>query len=223
MPAQCQVRRMAGEDWAESWKKHFRPLEVGAVLLIKPSWSRCRARLNQATVILDPGLSFGTGQHATTEFCLRQLVARRPLKQPQSFLDMGTGSGILAIAAAKLGYHPVHAFDFDPDAVRIAQDNARRNGVRARLTIRRQDLRDLGCRHAPRYHLICANLEVGLLLSEHRRILSRLHENGALVLSGILDHQFPRVQNRYLEAGLTLAAEELRQEWRSGVFVFSPP
>jgi len=170
--------------------------------------------------VLDPGLSFGTGQHATTEFCLRQLVARRPADQPRSFLDMGTGSGILAIAAAKLGYHPVEAFDVDPDAVRIALDNAARNGVSARVRVWRQDLRKLGCQRAPRYHLICANLEVGLLLSEHRRILSRLDRKGALVLSGILDRQFPSVRNRYVRSGLTLAAEELRQEWRSGVFVF---
>src|SRR5439155_23112501 len=115
----------------------------GLALLLKPSWSRCRARRGQAVVVLDPGLSFGTGQHPTTRFCLEQIVARRTQDRGQSFLDMGTGSGILAIAAAKLGYHPVAAFDVDAHAVRIARANARKNGVADTLHPRRQDLRQL--------------------------------------------------------------------------------
>ena len=132
----AKVRR---EDWAESWKRHFKPIEIGDALLVKPSWSKRRLRKNQALVILDPGLSFGTGQHPTTAFCLGEIVRlsnamagaplprrttaqqRRRHRTPatrQSFLDIGTGSGILAIAAAKLGYRPVHAFDFDAEAVR---------------------------------------------------------------------------------------------------------
>ena len=102
------------EDWAESWKRHFHPLEIGAKLLIKPSWSKRRARKGQSVVVLDPGLSFGTGQHATTRFCLRELVALRRPGKAQSLLDIGTGSGILAIAAARLGYAPIEAWTVTP-------------------------------------------------------------------------------------------------------------
>src|SRR6266478_6025913 len=116
-PARITIRKVRREDWAESWKKHFQPLEIGRALLIIPSWSRRRPRAGQAVVVLDPGLSFGTGQHPTTAFCLEQIVARRQIGGRQSFLDIGTGSGILAIAAARLGYRPVRAFDLDPAAV----------------------------------------------------------------------------------------------------------
>jgi len=100
-PAALSLERIRNRDWAESWKRHFKALEIGPRLLIKPGWVRRRARKGQAVVVLDPGLSFGTGNHPTTEFCLRALAAGRKTGQRQSFWDVGTGSGILAIAAAK--------------------------------------------------------------------------------------------------------------------------
>ena len=100
-----EIAKVKREDWAESWKRHFHPIEIGKTLLVKPSWSKKRPAKNQAVVILDPGLSFGTGQHPTTSFCLHQIARGRKNGTPRpSFLDIGTGSGILAIAAAKLGY-----------------------------------------------------------------------------------------------------------------------
>ena len=134
-PGKISLKGIRQEDWAESWKLHFKPVVIGSALLLKPSWSRRRPRKGQAVVVLDPGLSFGTGRHPTTAFCLRQLVAGRRPGEAQSCLDVGTGSGILAIAAAKLGYAPVDAFDFDPQAVRVARANARRNGVSARIRL----------------------------------------------------------------------------------------
>ena len=123
----AKVRR---EDWAESWKRHFQPIEIGNALLVKPSWSKRRPRKNQAVVILNPGLSFGTGQHPTTAFCLGEIVAiakgaraaRPRVQNPTSrggavrapiIFGYRHRLGILAIAAAKLGCRPVHAFDFD--------------------------------------------------------------------------------------------------------------
>src|SRR6266478_3187411 len=111
------LAKVRPENWAESWKRHFKPMEIGPELLIRPSWSKRRARKGQAVVVLDPGLSFGTGQHPTTAFCLRQIVTRRRLGERQSFLDIGSGSGILAIAAVKLGYSSVRAIDSDVEAV----------------------------------------------------------------------------------------------------------
>src|SRR5204863_8598964 len=95
-----RLQRLKRRDWAESWKAHFKPIEIGERLLIRPSWSKRAARRGQTVVVLDPGLGFGTGQHATKRFCLEQIVANRA-DGHRSFLDLGTGSGILALAAAK--------------------------------------------------------------------------------------------------------------------------
>ncbi|HTY88920.1 MAG TPA: 50S ribosomal protein L11 methyltransferase, partial [Candidatus Acidoferrum sp.] len=212
------ITRMHHEDWAESWKRHFPPIDIGRTLLIRPSWSKKPPRKNQALVVLDPGLSFGTGRHPTTAFCLRALVRHGKNRAGRSFLDMGTGSGILAIAAAKLGYMPVHAFDFDREAVRVARANARANGVPHAMRISHADVAKLPIRPARRYDLVCANLLSDLLIAEKRRIANRLLPGGQLVLAGILRKEFPQVQRAFAELGLKLAVSETRNEWRSGSF-----
>jgi len=219
-PGKFSLERIRREDWAESWKRHFKPLEIGRVLLLKPSWSRRRPRKGQAAVVLDPGLSFGTGRHPTTAFCLRQLLAGRRLGEARSCLDIGTGSGILAIAAAKLGYAPVEAFDFDPQAVIVARANARRNGVLARIRFGRQDLTQLSRRVTRKYSVVCANLVSNLLLAERERILARLRPDGVLVVAGILSWEFGQVQQVFAAAGLRLIASRTEKEWRSGAFAW---
>ena len=210
------IRRVARENWAESWKRHFRPLEISARLLVIPSWSKHRAKSGQAVVVLDPGLSFGTGHHPTTAFCLEQVASLRKTGTRQTLLDIGSGSGILSIAAAKLGYAPVVAFDFDPDAVRVAKENAATNGVRIALT--RKDLTHLPMREARSFSVVCANLMSDLLIQERARILNRLAAGGTLVLAGILQEQFPAVQRAYEAGGMMLVAQRMAGEWRSGAF-----
>jgi ribosomal protein L11 methyltransferase len=218
----CKIvlQKLQPQDWAESWKKHFKPIQIGGALLIKPSWSKLRTCKNQACVVLDPGLSFGTGQHATTSFCLRQMVERRREKSSQSFLDVGTGSGILAISAAKLGYMPVNAFDFDADCVRVAKANAEQNGVAKKIKIVRGDLTELPLKSKTRFDLVCANLIYDLLLSERERIMNRVAPDGALVLAGILKKQFSQVKTAYEKAGMLLTKTKIQKEWQSGEFVF---
>jgi len=215
------ARRVAREDWSESWKRHFKPIEIGARLLIKPGWIKRAPRKNQAVVVLDPGLSFGTGNHPTTAFCLRELAAGRKGGTAQSFWDLGTGSGILAIAAVKLGYAPVRAMDFDPEAVRIARENAQKNRVLRKIRFARQDIAKLPALDQGKYDFICANLISNLLVAERRRIVNRLRAGGRLVLAGILREEFANVQDAYEELGLELATSRIEGEWRSGAFVFS--
>jgi ribosomal protein L11 methyltransferase len=210
--------KLRRKDWAESWKRHFKPISIGPALLIKPSWSKHRPRAGQAVVVLDPGLSFGTGQHPTTAYCLRQLVAHRRPREAQSVLDIGTGSGILAIAAAKLGFAPVEAFDHDPDAVRIAIANARRNRVSDRTRFSRQDLATLAVSRPGGYSIVCANLTADLLLAERQRILTGLHPQGVLVVAGVLDAEFAPLRAAYEAAGLRLEAARTSRHWRSGTF-----
>jgi ribosomal protein L11 methyltransferase len=222
-------QKIRHQDWAESWKRHFKPIEIGNALLIKPSWSNRRAKKKQAVVILDPGLSFGTGQHPTTSFCLEQIVAaicdrRSESRRSQtaatvkSCLDIGTGSGILAIAAAKLGYSPIEAFDFDPEAVRVATANAKRNRVLNRIHIHRADITKLPRRGTKKFDVICANFISNLLIVERDRIVARLNANGVLVLAGILQTEFAKVRSTYEKAGLRLVATRIQNEWQSGAF-----
>jgi ribosomal protein L11 methyltransferase len=251
-PARVAVKKIRREDWAESWKRHFKPLEVSPRLLVKPSWIKRRPKRGQAVVILDPGLSFGTGQHPTTGFCLGEVarlapvweapsirpvkaplalaqaevgrasrpatVARASSPAPRSLLDAGCGSGILAIAAAKLGYSPVEAFDFDPEAVRVAKDNAAQNDVR--VPILRRDLTRLPMRSSRQFDVVCANLIYDLLIAQRDKLLARLAPGGTLVLAGILREQFPAVRRAFEEAGLQLVNQRAGGEWVSGSFTW---
>ena len=219
---------MKREDWAESWKKHFKPIEIKVKrdsselrsLLVKPSWSKKRPVKNQAVVILDPGLSFGTGQHPTTSFCLHEVARCLKFGEKLSFLDIGTGSGILAIAAAKLGYVPVYAFDFDPESVRVGRENARKNRVTEKLKMTRGDVTKLPLKPARQYDLVCANLISTLLIAERRRIVNRLKPGGTLVLAGILAAEFSEVERAFSELKLKLHSSRVENEWRSGSFCF---
>lgn len=217
---QIEIAKVKREDWAESWKRHFHPLEIGKTLLVKPSWSKKRPRKNQAVVILDPGLSFGTGQHPTTSFCLGEIARCHESVTKQSFLDIGTGSGILAIAAAKLKYQPIEAFDFDPESVRVAKANARKNRVEHRIKLTRGDVTKLPLKPARQFDLVCANLISTLLIAEKRRIVNRVKRSGTLVLAGILAAEFAEVERAFAGLGLKLVASRVENEWCSGAFCF---
>jgi len=258
------VKPVRRENWAESWKWHFKPIEITQgrarrrlhvlpnSLLIKPSWSKRKPRKGQIVIVLDPGLSFGTGHHPTTAFCLGEILkylasARnadsqvranspsanktgffiqtrtRGLGGLRSFLDLGTGSGILAMAAAKLGYLPVNALDADPEAIRVARGNARANRVHQKLKIRRGEVSKLPIcpgQQRQRYDLVCANLNSNLLITERRRIAAQLNRAGTLVLAGILKPEFAGVQRAYESLGLKLVSRRSENEWRSGSFRF---
>lgn len=239
--ARISIVKLPRENWADSWKRHFPALEIGDALLVKPSWIKRKLRPGQKLVVLDPGLSFGTGQHPTTGFCLHELAkprerqhlagrslktnkgnsparGQRSRKQTRSFLDMGTGSGILAIAAAKLGYAPVHAFDFDPQCVKVSRANTKTNRVENKIRITQADLTKLPRRSARRYDFVCANLLANLLIAERDRILTRVKPDGTLVVAGILSREFHEVQNAYEAAGWKLVASKVEKEWRSGTF-----
>jgi ribosomal protein L11 methyltransferase len=212
------VKKLPRQNWAESWKRHFKPIEIGGALLIKPGWSRRPPRPGQRVIRLDPGLSFGTGHHATTSFCLHQLAACRRRGAAQSFLDIGSGSGILAIAAAKLGYSPVHAFDFDPEAIRVSRSNVRANRVQDRVRPRRQDLALLPVQSSRQWDVICANLTADVLAAHAPKIRARLKPGGQLIVAGILRNEFRKICDIFATSRLTLAEHVINEEWDSGRF-----
>ena len=218
-PGKISARKIRRQDWAESWRRHFRPIEIGSALLLKPSWSKRKPRKNQKSVVLDPGLSFGTGHHPTTQFCLEQIVTFQKTTRPKSFLDIGTGSGILAIAAAQLGYQPVMGFDIDAQAIQVARANAKQNGVLGKVRLACQDLSRLPQKATQKHDLICANLIVDLLLAEKARLRRLLAPGGTLVLAGILKSEWAEVRAAYESCGLKLARHKAGEEWTSGAFV----
>jgi ribosomal protein L11 methyltransferase len=171
------------DDWAERWKRFHSPILVADRLYVRPPWEEAPIRPGVIDLRIDPGRAFGTGAHATTRLCLELLA---DLDGKGSFCDLGCGSGVLAIAAAKLGYGPVEAVDSDRLAVDATSVNARDNGV-ALDVVRRANLREEA---PPAADVVAANLMRPLLLQVARLID---HRPKALILSGLLDHEADEV------------------------------
>ena len=217
-PENFTLRR---SEWAEAWKDFFKPIEVSERLMVRPGWYKDPLRPGQQLVTLDPGLCFGTGQHPTTLYCLRwidRMAARTP---GLSMLDAGCGTGILAISAAKLGYSVVDAFDFDPDAVEVARENAAVNRVEKKVVPTVADAADYPGR-AEGYDLVCANLLGHLLISFAPNIVRWVRPGGTLVLAGILESEFDRVAAAYTARGFTEIDRFTLREWTGGAFLPPP-
>jgi len=183
------------EDWGEGWKKDFRPLDVGRVR-IRPSWIEAPPPPGAAEIVLDPGMAFGTGSHPTTSLCLAalcDLLAQRP---GASVFDVGTGSGLLAIAARKLGAGRVAANDNDPKAVEVARENAARNGAAVEIVL--DPLERVG----GTFDVVVANILANTLVELAPAIAGKLAPGGVVLLSGILVGQEAEVRRAYLALGL---------------------
>lgn len=208
-----QVRQIAYENWAQSWKKHFGVQRVGKRIVITPSWKSYRARRDEIVLELDPGLSFGTGQHATTRFCLK-MIERLADTRPLSLMDVGTGSGILAIAATKLGYRPVLALDNDPQAIRVARRNLSQNQTRVRARVSSLEAVD----SRPAYDVVVANILADILLAHRRKLASLVADGGHLILAGILAREAAQVCRAFRARGLETFACERTRDWAGLVF-----
>jgi ribosomal protein L11 methyltransferase len=204
-------REVGEQDWAESWKASFKPIRVGKRLLIVPAWLEQEARSGDIVVKLDPGMAFGTGTHPTTQLCLAAI--ERHLAAGQPVIDLGTGSGILAIAAVKLGAPVVWAYDIDEEAVRVATENARDNGVGESVQVACGSLAELRAQQvqAP---FVLANILARVLVDLFGQGLADLVAPGGLiVLSGILDAQAYQVRAALTQAGLAFVAQKAIEDW----------
>ncbi|MEI8242408.1 MAG: 50S ribosomal protein L11 methyltransferase [bacterium] len=207
------VELLPEQDWAESWKRFFRVQRVSERIVIRPTWEPYEPLPGDCVVDLDPGMSFGTGNHATTQACLVFLDQLAAADACRSVLDMGCGSGILAIAARKLGFVEVAAFDNDPDAVAIARENAADNGTGVVF-----EVCDLA-QNTRRADVVVANILAPVLI-EHAGVISaavRPGRQGALILSGILDTQYTAVRAAFEAQGFEEQRSLLLGEWRSGL------
>ena len=209
------------ENWAESWKIHFKPIRVSPRLLIRPTWESVPPEAGRLDIVLDPGMSFGTGQHATTKFCLASLdrFTRDPSPdRPLSMLDAGSGSGILAIAAYLLGCRPVRAFDIDPDTVPVARENLEKNGLPPdSVSFAVSALEDWPS--TERYDIVAANILSSALIAGREKLLSLTRPGGWLILAGILDREYGSVKASFEELGCREIASEAEKEWRGGAFL----
>lgn len=203
------IRPLTDGAWAEAWRAHFRPRPVGRTLLIAPPWEVPPAD-GRVVLVIEPGRAFGTGHHGTTAGCLEVLEAVIARERPRRALDLGTGSGVLAVAAARLGVAEVVAVDSDPDAVAAATANAARNGVAARVRCRLGDAGALALVPAP---LVLANLLAAAHLALARRYAALVAPAGALVLGGLLDAEADQVQAALGAHGFAPAATLTREGW----------
>ncbi len=210
------VRICRPRDWQRFWRKHFPVLTVGARLRIVPEWSRVgKPPRGVKDLRLEPGLSFGTGTHFTTRFCLERLAVHCRRGRPRSMLDAGTGSGILAIAAVRLGAAGVTATDNDGQALAAARQNARRNRAAARVRFVEADI--LAGAPRGRFDLVCANL-YGPLLLESARALAAVTRH-VLILSGIREIEADAVAGAYAAEGLSETVRDGDGEWCGMEFV----
>ena len=217
---QTEERSVPDEDWKLSYRKHFKTLEISPRLAVRPPWEDFKAAAGQKVITLDPGMAFGTGQHSTTRACLEYVDELAAEGTDRTFLDVGCGSGILAIAASLLGFREAEGFDIDPDAVRIAEENASANGADVRFAS--GDLSGLAAMPAAgggrRFDVVVANVLGPVLERYADEVASLVAPGGELVLSGILDEIYPEVAAAYKARGFREASSRLVGEWRTGRF-----
>lgn len=205
-------KAVADEDWAETWKEFFHTEKIGARTVIKPTWEEYEAKAGEIVVELDPGAAFGTGQHATTSLCIRAL---EDLVQPgMTVFDVGTGSGVLAIVAAKLGAKRVEAVDFDPVAVRVARENVRQNGAEDVVRTERSDLLKSV---EGRADLIIANIIADIIVRLFGEVKGSLAAGGTMLLSGIIEDRLADVVEAAGRHGFSVEKIEQEKGWAAVV------
>lgn len=202
-----RIRELAEEDWAEAWKKHFTIQHIGKHIVVKPSWLDYAPREGDVVIELDPGMAFGTGLHPTTRLCL--VALEEWVASGMRVLDVGTGSGILSIAAAKLGAREIRAYDVDPVAVDTARRNAKINRVDGSVHVEKGSVDA----ERNRFDLICINILAEVIVDLAPALASALHPGGIVIASGILDSKADDVIERFRHSGVAVVEKKQDEDW----------
>lgn len=208
VPYRMETLGVRQEDWENSWKQYYHTLELGGRLAVVPSWESYENPQGRAVIALDPGMAFGTGTHETTALCLEALDGA--VRGGERVLDIGTGSGILAIAALKLGAASAEGVDIDPMCVRTAGENAVRNGVQDRFQVLIGDLSD---KASGVYDIICANIVANAIKALVPGVPALLKADGLFLASGIIDTRKDEVIAAVQATGLRVAQVKEQNGW----------
>ncbi|MBR1752830.1 MAG: 50S ribosomal protein L11 methyltransferase [Ruminococcus sp.] len=215
------VREVAEEDWANNWKQYFKPFAVGKNLYVKPSWEEPADVGERRIIEIDPGSSFGTGQHETTRMCLEMLDDK--VRPGFKVLDLGCGSGILSIAAARLGAQRIVSVDIDLNSVKIANENFEQNGIDKSIYTTyagnvledKQLLEKIGTG----YDVVCANIVSDVLIAMSGLFDSLISDNGVVIISGIIEERMYEVFDKMVENGFKLCSHLKDSGWAAGMFI----
>jgi ribosomal protein L11 methyltransferase len=212
--AELSIRLIDEEDWASKWLPFFRPLKIGSVW-IRPSQRSFPLSGGEQEIILDPGQAFGTGHHESTQLCLESILLVRPLLADETaVLDLGTGSGILAMFAAKVGLRNILALDTDPLAVETAFRNFTTNGLENVIQVRNESLEST----RKRFGLILANLSASLHQNLAEEISLHLNRDGRLVAGGFLADEAEVLIRSFRARGLELTHQNVKNDWGCLIF-----
>lgn len=207
-PCTISWNTVRDEDWADNWKAYFHPEKVGGMLVIKPTWEDYEASPDDIVIELDPGSAFGTGTHPTTAMCLRELETL--VKGGMRIFDVGTGSGVLSIAAAKLGATDVTAMDYDKVAVDVAAENIRQNGVE---DVVKTGVSDILKSFDGKADLIVANIIADIIIMLFDELDEHLAEGGRLLASGIISERLADVTEACLAHGFVVDKVTEEKGW----------
>ena len=208
-------------EWLYKWQEHFRPTKVGERIVVKPGWEDYEAADGELVIEMDPGMAFGSGLHETTSMCIKALEkdlgdgserAYDPSRYPIKVLDVGTGTGILAMAAVLLGADEALGIDIDDEAVRVANENIAKNGLEGRISIMRGNLMD-GIDYEP--DIIVANLMADLVVMLSPAAAAQLRPGGLYITSGILDIKEEVIKKAIEDAGFDIIEVLADGEWRA--------
>jgi ribosomal protein L11 methyltransferase len=201
-------REVDEDDWATAWKKYYKPVRVSNSVTVSPSWEEYEAEPNEKVIRLDPGMAFGTGTHPTTVLCIRAL--EKVIHGGENVIDVGCGTGVLSIAAAKLGAGSILALDLDQVAVESATLNVEMNGVSDQVTVRKNDLLQ-GVEG--QYELIVANILAEVIVTFGDQVAESLRPGGTYITSGIISGKADMVKEALEKAGLPVEEMFREEDW----------
>jgi len=205
----AEAKEYNAEDWTTFWQHHFQTLELGRNLRIVPEWEKV-PKDEKTNIIINPGLSFGTGGHFTTKFCLEALEEATQTLEIQTMIDAGTGSGILSIAAIKLGIPKVDAFDYDPVCIDQCNENAARNGVEGKINFFQANVLEPGWYSEPA-DIVCANILTSVLL-EAAPLIKRATKK-RMLLSGIREIEADAIADTFIQLGCREVSRDGDGQW----------
>ena len=204
----CDIKTVHDQDWSENWKKYYKPFRAGKHLVVKPSWEHYEAQPGDRVIEIDPGMAFGTGTHETTFMCMEQL--EKYITPGCRAIDVGCGSGILGLAAAKLGASDVLAIDLDELAVKVAAENTEKNGLSDIVRVAHGDLLE---KRDEKADVIVANIIADVICYLCGPVKKHLLEGGTFICSGIIKEREDDVQHALAAAGYTVCNRLAKGEW----------